>query len=300
MSIRRASVFSVRSSVYDYVVENGRTYHRFKEGNYLMPNDEIEQDRLDMQHHVWCIALHDQLFLAPITPNPQNVLDMGTGTGIWAIDFAFRYPSAQVIGNDLSPIQPSYIPGNCTFEIDDIEDDWTYSQKFDFIHGRLLVSCFKDHRAVLKRAFDALKPGGYLEMQDADFPMKCVDDSLEGTALWKWNMYVEEASAKAGKPWTRTKQYKGWMEEIGFVDVEESIVPFPINTWPRDLHLKTLGLWFQHDLLEGLNSNIALFTRVMGWSSEEVEALLVDVRKDVENRRVHAYVSMHIVYGRKP
>ena len=69
-------------------------------------------------------------------------------------------------------------------------------------------------------------------------------------------------------------------------------MPFPINTWPRDLHLKTLGLWFQHDLLEGLNSNIAMFTRVMGWSSEEVEALLVDVRKDVENRRVHAYVSM--------
>jgi 16S rRNA G527 N7-methylase RsmG len=44
-------------------------------------------DWIDMQHHLWFIALHDQLHLAPINPNPQNVLDMGTGTGIWAIDF---------------------------------------------------------------------------------------------------------------------------------------------------------------------------------------------------------------------
>jgi ubiquinone/menaquinone biosynthesis C-methylase UbiE len=36
------------------------------------------------------MALQDQLFLAPIKPNPQNVLDMGTGTGIWAIDFGER------------------------------------------------------------------------------------------------------------------------------------------------------------------------------------------------------------------
>jgi ubiquinone/menaquinone biosynthesis C-methylase UbiE len=33
------------------------------------------------------MTLYDQLFLAPIKPNPQNVLDIGTGTGIWAIDF---------------------------------------------------------------------------------------------------------------------------------------------------------------------------------------------------------------------
>jgi hypothetical protein len=129
-------------------------------------------------------------------------------------------------------------------------------------------------------------------MQDADFPMKCVDDSLNGIALWKWNMLIEEGAKKVGKPWTRTNQYKGWMEEIGFVDIEEKILPWPINTWPKDTYLKLLGLWFQFDLLEGLNSTTALLTRGLGWSTEEVESLLVDVRKDIENRRVHAYVPM--------
>jgi len=30
------------------------------------------------------------------------------------------------------------LPPNCSFIIDDAEDPWTFSQKFDFIHGRAL------------------------------------------------------------------------------------------------------------------------------------------------------------------
>jgi methylase of polypeptide subunit release factors len=60
----------------------------------------------DLQHHLWKATLHGKLFLAPIKDNPQNVLDLGTGTGIWAIEFADKYPSASVLGTDLSPIQP--------------------------------------------------------------------------------------------------------------------------------------------------------------------------------------------------
>ncbi|KAH7360408.1 S-adenosyl-L-methionine-dependent methyltransferase [Rhexocercosporidium sp. MPI-PUGE-AT-0058] len=294
------STTSVRSSVYDYVEEDGRTFHRYKEGSYVMPNDEREQERLDMQHQLWHMTLHSQLFLAPIAENPQHALDIGTGTGIWAIDFANRFPSAQVIGTDLSPIQPDFVPANCQFEVEDAEDEWTYSQKFDFVHGRLMISCFKDPRYVFEQAFKSLAPGGYLEMQDTDFPMKSVDDTLVGTDLWDWNQYIIEGSAKAGRPWTRVKEYKKWMEEIGFVDVEEKVLQWPTNTWPRDKHMKTLGMWFCHDLSEGLSSTRAVLTRGLGWSVEKAEAFLVNVRKDVRNRNVHAYVELRIVYGRKP
>lgn len=53
---------------------------------YLLPNDETEADRLDMIHEMMLAIMDRKLFLAPIK-SPQRVIDLGTGTGIWAIDF---------------------------------------------------------------------------------------------------------------------------------------------------------------------------------------------------------------------
>ena len=40
----------------------------------------------DLQHHLFNLTF-ENLYLAPIRAHPQNVLDIGTGTAIWAIDF---------------------------------------------------------------------------------------------------------------------------------------------------------------------------------------------------------------------
>ncbi|OCL07407.1 hypothetical protein AOQ84DRAFT_364989 [Glonium stellatum] len=72
----------------------------------LTPNDEIENERLDIHHELMLVTLSRKLHPAPISENIQKAIDLGTGTGIWAIDFADPYPSAEVIGNDLSPTQP--------------------------------------------------------------------------------------------------------------------------------------------------------------------------------------------------
>jgi len=52
-----------------------------------MPNDAAEQSRLDLYHHIFLLLLGGKLYTAPLD-NPQSVLDVGTGTGLWAIDFA--------------------------------------------------------------------------------------------------------------------------------------------------------------------------------------------------------------------
>lgn len=79
---------SLASSVMNYKYQNGRRYHKYRDGAYMLPNDETEQDRLDMLHHIYRMILGGRLFLAPLTSEPERVLDFGTGTGIWAIDFA--------------------------------------------------------------------------------------------------------------------------------------------------------------------------------------------------------------------
>jgi ubiquinone/menaquinone biosynthesis C-methylase UbiE len=42
---------------------------------------------MDLLHHIYRLMLDGELQLAPVV-NPQRVLDLGTGTGIWAIQFA--------------------------------------------------------------------------------------------------------------------------------------------------------------------------------------------------------------------
>lgn len=73
-SLSESATQSITSSVVDYVYENGRRYHRMSEGSYNIPNDEVEQDRLDLAHHLMLILLKGKLFLAPLE-NPQRVLD---------------------------------------------------------------------------------------------------------------------------------------------------------------------------------------------------------------------------------
>ena len=136
-SIRSASI---TSSVREYVYDNQRRYHAYREGRYLLPNDEIEQDRLDLHHHVFLLMLGGRLHRAPLPAEVHRVLDYGTGTGIWALDFADEHPEAEVIGSDLSPIQPDWVPPNCKFYVDDVESEWTFGphEAFDFIHGRTM------------------------------------------------------------------------------------------------------------------------------------------------------------------
>lgn len=73
---------SATSSIFNYQYENGRTYHGYRAGQYLLPNDEREQDRLDMTHHIFLLTLKGALCVTSLH-EPQAILDVGTGTGIW-------------------------------------------------------------------------------------------------------------------------------------------------------------------------------------------------------------------------
>ncbi|KAI8294487.1 Secondary metabolism regulator LAE1 [Colletotrichum sp. SAR 10_98] len=106
-----SSSTSLLSSLLEHRRENGRTYHRYKEGKYNMPNDEQELDRLDLIHNMCLMSLDDRLGLAPQCQEGATVgrvLDVGTGTGIWAIDFGDEHPEAEVLGVDLSATQPGH------------------------------------------------------------------------------------------------------------------------------------------------------------------------------------------------
>jgi Methyltransferase domain len=177
-----------------------------------------------------------------------------------------------------------------SFEIDDAEDEWTFTTPFDFIHMRAIVTCFKDPKAVFASALANLVPGGYLQVRDPLFPFLYMTPPPENCALVKWNDLVLEAAQRMGRSWTNAHHYKQWFHDLGFEDVVEIRERLPLSPWAKSRRMKYLSLWLQHDMLSGLEAmSMALFTRILGWKAENVREFLVDVRKDMQNTSLHAY-----------
>ncbi len=65
----------------------------------------------------------------------------------------------------------------------------------------------------------------------------------------------------------------------------------PANPWARGTEQKIRGALMMTNLLElaqGINTNV--FTKILGWSPEEVEVFLAQVRAGLKDRSIHAYV----------
>ncbi|QDS72871.1 hypothetical protein FKW77_007448 [Venturia effusa] len=282
---------SLRSTVRSYIYENGRRYHSYRAGSYWGPNDDKAQDNLDLFHHIFSLSLDGRLFLAPIGPDPQRVLDLGTGTGIWAIDFADQYPSAAVSATDLSPIQPDLVPPNLEFFVDDFTSEWTFTPaSFDFIHARCIYGCVADYDTLYSEVFKALKPGAYFEQAEISVFPKSDDGSLVGTFLDTWGPMAIECGEVFGKSFGIAEHTEELMKKAGFVNVRYQTFKWPIGPWPKDPGLKRIGAYNRMAWEDGMEGwAIYLFTNYLGWKKEEVDILIARVRKELRDSKIHAY-----------
>ncbi|KAF4635089.1 hypothetical protein G7Y89_g3016 [Cudoniella acicularis] len=274
---------------------SNRTYQSFKEASYPLPNDKRERDRLDYQHMQFMASLHGKLYLSQLGPDVKTVLDIGTGTGSWAIDFAKQHPNMQVLGTDISAIQPAYIPDNCSFILADAEKNWTITKPgsgFDFIHGRALISCFASPQFVFKQAFNALAPGGFIELHDAVFPFQYAGPPPTKSALYNLVNQTIIGAEKTGRPWTNTTNYAKWLKEIGFVDVREKKFYLPLGPWAKGEYYKKLGKMFRRNFLMGMEATRSVILGKGGaeLSDGQIKGLVEGTRKEVMRGKVKAYL----------
>lgn len=223
---------SLASSILSYEYSNGRRYHGYRSGAYVLPNDDEEQDRLDLLHHIFLMLLGGKLYDAPTPQTPQRVLDIGTGTGIWAIDMGDENPGCEVLGTDLSPIQPSWVPPNVKFYVDDAESDWVYDsdQLFDLIHGRGLSGAINDWDRLCVQCYNNLQPGGWLEFHEPMAWVESDDDTIEKAEnMRRWQELCNDAATKFGKVIKVGDTLKERMQNAGFVDVHEKIVKVRVS-----------------------------------------------------------------------
>jgi hypothetical protein len=151
--------------------------------------------------------------------------------------------ASQILGNDLSPIQPRWVPPNVHFEVDDVEADWTYSTKFDFIHCRCMGNAIRNWPRLVKQCFEFTKPGGYSEFIDIDLKWTSPDDSLPADcAVMKINTEFIKATRDAGMEPSPGPLLEAMVKDAGFINVHHQRYPLPMGTWPADKHLVRLLL----------------------------------------------------------
>ncbi|KAH6690408.1 S-adenosyl-L-methionine-dependent methyltransferase [Plectosphaerella plurivora] len=297
------STFSVPEYISQFRRLHGRTYHNYQGAEYWGPNDDRQNEGLDVAHHMMNVAMDGKLFLAPLN-NPQKVLDVGTGTGIWAIDFADEHPGAIVIGTDISPIQPALVPSNCSFEIDNCELPWTYRDNtFDYIHIRGLVGCVRDWPGLYAECLRTLKPGGWLEQQEYALPIAGNETPLPEDCVWHdWARIFRDAGARTRRSFDVTDHWHGWLREAGFTGrLHTDCIRLPIGGWAASAKWKQVGLLNSLSLEEGLDGFASyLCTAVLGWSEVEIELVLARVRSAIKNKAYHAFYPLQTIYIQKP
>ncbi|KAE8137914.1 S-adenosyl-L-methionine-dependent methyltransferase [Aspergillus pseudotamarii] len=253
-SLRGDDTTTLATYITDYRFENGPRYYAFRDGACLVSlcwgRHEVDTDLVT--NPTW-----HQLEIHSL----QEILDVGTGTGVWVIDMADEYPSARRIGVDLSPIQPSFIPPNCGFKIDDVTLPWTFAgNQFDFIHLRKLFGCIADWDEFFRQCLCFLKP-----VSD--------DGSLGPDHFYQsWSYTFLEAARLWGK------NFAIWGESA---DLSHAISSY--HRLPRQ---------------EGFG--LRLLTSTLKWPDDEAQLFLAKMCRCLGNLKTHAYLPVTVVVARKP
>ncbi|KAI1314041.1 S-adenosyl-L-methionine-dependent methyltransferase [Xylaria venustula] len=301
-----SSTASLSASILEYRTVHGRTYHSERgSAQSWNPNDAQHDESMDILHHVSTLMQDGKITMAHIDDSVQKVLDVGCGTGIWAIDFADQYPHTEVIGVDISPSQPQWIPPNLKFEIDDITQPWTYApDSFDYIHMRWLIGAIPNWYTVFREIFRALKPGGIFESKESSCIIQSDDGTVPyGSALDQWGRVFIEAGKKFGRtfrPVEEDLQVKA-MQAAGFVDIKVYNMKTTVGPWAADPKYKEIGQYARLALEQDIEGFIMyMWTTVLGWTREEIAVYAAHLRRELRSPNFHAYYPQRVVVGRKP
>jgi hypothetical protein len=123
-------------------------------------------------------------------------------------------------------------------------EDWDlFHNNLDYVHMRSMGPCFDDFAGMVRKSFEHLVPGGWLELQDGSFEVFSEDGTTAGTALERWFNTVSAGALSMGRDMRKGPLFKSFLCDAGFVDVVEHMVPIPITPWPENRAWKHIGMY---------------------------------------------------------
>ncbi|KAG2418584.1 hypothetical protein HFD88_001685 [Aspergillus terreus] len=284
------------------VEENGRLYLGHAVSTYMLPCDEEEQDRLDFLHTVFMAALSPPgLIHVPHPPNGR-FLDLGCGTGLWAIEVAKAYPKAFVVGADISAIQPGLHPSNCLFVTPfDFELPWLLGEhEWDVINLRMGCGSVVNWPMLYQRIFSHLRIGGWFQQLEINFEPCYSSQSPEETPLKLWyellKMATEQSKRNIEHSATQTQKL---LREAGFSEISHEQVMLPLNQWSPNI-CRRVSRRYKTAFFDGIEPLcLAPFSRVFGWSHVKIQPLITAAKREVLDQDRHVYHTLNLYRARK-
>lgn len=212
------------------------------------------------------------------------------------MDVADDFPGSTILGIDLSPIQPTLVPPNLEFVIQDLEEPWDMPERFDLVHTRMMNGfSVKSWPVFYQNAFKSLKPGGWVENQEFDLDFTSDDGTLPPDGpVRKWQDIWNGGLATVGMTGRCDPQKMAeQMRDAGFIDVVVRPFKMPLGPWPKDKRLREAGVYNCIGMVDGLTGiSLRVFTQILGWSVDEMELLLMQARAEWRRKGIHSYLPM--------
>ncbi|MGO8950535.1 MAG: class I SAM-dependent methyltransferase [Ktedonobacterales bacterium] len=208
----------------------GRRY--VADAPYILPKDLGEINRLDLQHYMLRHFLRAN-FLAPVR-QPRDILDVGSGTGRWAIQMAQQFPGANVISLDIEApvVRQSAVlgtqPENCVFVEGDVLKGLAFPDaSFDLIHQRLLMGAIPGQAwpSVTQELVRVTRPGGWVELVEAA-PVPSNTPALAQLHAW-----MRAATQMRGLDITIGSRIGDLLSRAGLRQVVYQELPIPIGPY---------------------------------------------------------------------
>ncbi|KAF4945087.1 hypothetical protein FGADI_12201 [Fusarium gaditjirri] len=191
---------------------------------YVLGRDISGSIRLDAQHLLW--RLHTGYTLHPAIPRSGNmkIAEVGTGTGVWLFDLAQELPDTVCLdGYDISatqfPSQELYPPNVSLCLMDSLQDPPdSLLEQYDVVHLRMWASNLrtKDVKILICSVSKLLKPGGYIQWEEANLLAQDVRSSISKEFERKAN----ELFTAADIDYSWVSSLKASLESCGMVSIE--------------------------------------------------------------------------------
>ncbi|WVQ63313.1 uncharacterized protein L199_001465 [Kwoniella botswanensis] len=159
---------------------------RFDEGqqdDYCLPvaSHSPETERLDYIHDVYKYHagnIPDEVAALLSDGKLRKILDVGCGTGKWALEILEAFPNIHITGVDLAHPPITVFPPNFSFEIHDVTKGQEYDDDvFDVVHVRDIHAGMPDYQEMLTECVRVLRPGGYLLVKEIEWVPAVLDGS---------------------------------------------------------------------------------------------------------------------------